>query len=143
MTITDPLSSLVSLIGSSLAMYVSDAGIWSYPGDEEIKLALADLVGDQKSIVERACCILEDRDVDVPRHAYPIRFTATHDLDLRALLPRISGELRRQVADLDGVIAADGADATAIELAREARVSTLSHADVLDQLMTRTKSAAS
>ena len=143
MTITDPLSRLVSLIGSSLAMYVSDTGIWSYPGDEEIKLALADLVGDQKSIVERACCILEDRDVDVPRHAYPIRFTATHDLDLRALLPRISGELRRQVADLDGVIAADGADATAIELAREARVSTLSHADVLDQLMTRTKSAAS
>ena len=143
MTITDPLSRLVSLIGSSLAMYVSDAGIWSYPGDEEIKLALADLVGDQKSIVERACCILEDRDVDVPRHAYPIRFTATHDLDLRALLPRISGELRRQVADLDGVIAADGADATAIELAREARVSTLSHADVLDQRITRTKSAAS
>lgn len=143
MTITDPLSRLVSLLGSSLAMYVSDAGIWSYPGDEEIKLALADLVGDQRNIVERAGCILEDRNVDVPRHAYPIRFTATHDLDLRSLLPRISAELRGQVAAIDGIIAAGGPDAAALELAREARVSTLSHADVLDQLLTRSRSTAS
>jgi signal recognition particle subunit SRP54 len=35
-------------------MYLADSGIWSYPGRESIKLALADLVGDHRSLVERA-----------------------------------------------------------------------------------------
>ena len=57
----DPLSRLLDVLRPSLVMYLSDSGIWSYPGDEEIKLALADLVSDQRSMVERAGVLLEDR----------------------------------------------------------------------------------
>ena len=74
---TSPLVCLLSTLDSSLSMYVADAGIWSYSGAEEIKLALADLVGDQRSIMERAGTLLVEQGGLAPRHTYPIRFTAT------------------------------------------------------------------
>ncbi|MFM8704780.1 MAG: hypothetical protein ACKOHG_13100 [Planctomycetia bacterium] len=142
MTTTAPLARLLSSLDSSLAMYVADAGIWSYPGDEEIKLAIADFVGDQRSIMERAGTILEESGEATPRHAYPIQFTATHDLDLKSLLPRIIAGARRQVAELDAVIAAGG-DPAAIDLVREAQATTHRHADILAQLGSRPQAAAS
>jgi hypothetical protein len=142
MTTTNPLVRLLSTLDSSLAMYVADAGIWSYPGDEEIKLAIADFVGDQRSIMERAGTILEESGEATPRHAYPIQFTATHDLDLKSLVPRIIGGARRQVGELDAVIAAGG-DPVAIDLVREARSTTHRHADILAQLGSRPQAAAS
>jgi hypothetical protein len=137
---TNPLARLLPPLESSLAMYISDAGIWSYPGAEEIKLAIADLVGDQKSIVERAGTILEERSAVLPRHPYPIQFTATHDLDLRSLLPRILAELRRQMILIDAIVEAGGNPAD-IDLAREARSTTQRHADVIEQLMGRAGTA--
>jgi hypothetical protein len=56
----DPLVQLLDVLQPSLAMYLADSGIWTYPGDEEIKLALADLVGDHRSLVERSAVMLED-----------------------------------------------------------------------------------
>lgn len=140
-THADPLARLVSLLGSSLAMYVADAGIWTYPGDEEIKLALADLADDHRSLLERAGAMLEDRGAEVPRHPYPIQFTATHDLDLRALVPRIVAGLEAQAVALESVAAA-GDDAEGLDLAREAATSTRSHLNDLRQLLARPRVAA-
>ena len=56
---SDTLLRLFQLLNSSLAMYIADSGIWSYPGNEAIKLAIADLVGDQKNSIERMAVILE------------------------------------------------------------------------------------
>jgi hypothetical protein len=142
MTTTAPLARLLDSLDSSLAMYVSDAGIWSYPGDEEIKLAIADFVGDQRSIMERAGAILEENGEAAPRHAYPIQFTATHDLDLKSLVPRIVAGARRQVGELDAVIAAGG-DPASLDLVREARATTHRHADILAELGSRPQAAAS
>ncbi len=132
---------LLGLLHASLAMYVADAGIWSYPGDEAIKLALVDLVGDHKNIVERAGTVLEQRHIHVPRLAYPIHFTATHDTDLRSLLPRILNELRKQLVEIDEIIESlsktTDADPLSLELALEARDTTLGHSDVLGQLLVR------
>jgi hypothetical protein len=142
MPTTAPLVRLLSTLDSSLSMYVADAGIWSYPGDEDIKLAIADCVGDQRSVMERAGTILEESGVATPRHAYPIQFTATHDLDLKSLLPRIIAGARRQVDELDAIIAAGGDPAT-LDLVREARDTTHRHADILAQLGSRPQAAAS
>jgi hypothetical protein len=115
---------------------VSDAGIWSYPGAEEIKLALAALADDHRSLMDRAGAALEDRGLDVPRHPYPIQFTATHDLDLRALLPRVITGLKSQVAALEKTaVSAD--DPEAADLVGEAITSTRSHLDALNQLVAR------
>lgn len=139
---TSPLSRLVSTLGSSLAMYVSDAGIWTYPGAEEIKLALADLADDHRSLVERAGAALEERGVEVPRPVYPIQFTATHDLDLRTLLPRIIAGLKAILGDLDGVAAGAATDPQAEDLLREAATSTRTHIDALEQVLARPRAAA-
>ncbi|NDC53632.1 MAG: hypothetical protein EBZ74_04915 [Planctomycetia bacterium] len=140
-TTAQPLSQLVSLLGSSLALYVADAGIWTYPGSEEIKFALAELVDDHHSLLERAGAILEERGVPVPRHPYPIRFTATHDLDLRVLLPRIVAGLESQVVELERTAAAGG-DAEGLGLVREAITSTRSHLNDLQQVLARPRAAA-
>lgn len=132
-----PLAELVRLLGSSLAMYVADAGIWSYPGDEEVKLAVADLVADQRNVHDRAAAVLDSRSVPVPGRDFPIRFTATHDVDLRFLLPRMLEELRRQVIALDGIIEASAEDPETLELGREARGTTLGHCDVLSQIASK------
>jgi len=131
-----PLANLVSQLGSSLALYVSDAGIWSYPGAEEIKLALAALADDHRSLMDRAGAALEDRGLDVPRHPYPIQFTATHDLDLRALLPRVITGLKSQVAALEKTTVSTD-DPEAADLVGEAITSTRSHLDALNQLVAR------
>ena len=133
---SDPLCSLLDVLQPSLAMYLADSGIWSYPGRESIKLALADLVGDHRSLVERAAVAIEDRGMAVPTVAYPIGFTGCHDIDMRSLLPRVVAGLRGQVSAIDTIIASTTDDGVAAELAREAKATTLSHIDVLDQVAT-------
>ena len=135
----DPLRRLAAALESSLAMYVADSGIWSYPGPEEIKLALADLVGDHKSLLDRAGAVLADREVAAPRTAYPLSFTAGHDLDLRFLLPRIIAGLDAQARLCDEVAAAAGDDATAAQLARETVETNRRHADQLRQLVAKSR----
>ena len=134
-----PLRRLVAALESSLAMYVSDSGIWSYPGPEEMKLALADLVGDHKSLLDRAGTVLAERDVAAPRTAYPLAFTAWHDLDLKYLVPRIIEGLKAQVPALESVAAAAGDDATAAELAREGVDINRRHVDRLEQLVAKSR----
>jgi hypothetical protein len=135
----DPLRRLVAALESSLAMYVSDSGIWSYPGPEEMKLALADLVGDHKSLLDRAGTVLAEREMAAPRTAYPLSFTALHDLDLTSLVPRVIDVLKRQIAALETVATAAGDDATAAELAREAVDTNRRHADRLEQLVAKSR----
>lgn len=133
---SDPLCRLLDVLQPSLAMYLADSGIWSYPGKESIKLALADLVGDHRSLVERAAVATEDRGIAVPSPAYPISFTGCHDVDMRSLLPRVVAGLRGQAAAIDVIIASTSTDGVAAELAREAKATTLSHINVLEQVAT-------
>ncbi len=133
---SDPLCRLLDVLQPSLVMYLADSGIWSYPGKESIKLALADLVGDHRSLVERAALVIEDRGIAVPTVAYPIGFTGCHDVDMRSLLPRVVAGLRGQVTAIDAIIASTGDDGVAAELAQESRASTLSHIGALEQVAT-------
>jgi hypothetical protein len=134
---TEPIARLLQLLNGSLPMYLGDSGIWSYPGPEDIKLALADIVGDQKSIVERAGAILEDRSIPLPGHGYPLSFASLHDLDLAYLMPRFVESLKRQLIGIDAIIEASVDDPAAAELARDARAAAAGHLDVLTQLAGR------
>lgn len=139
-----PLATLLDILQPSLAMYLADSGIWSYPGAEEIKLALADLVADHRSLVERAGERFDVRGGVPPATSYPIHFTGCHDVDIVALAPRVSEGLRGQIGRLDALIAAtraDGAaaDAEAHGLAREARDSSAAHLAALEQVLAATR----
>ena len=95
------LAEIIDTLGSSLHSYLVAAGVWTFHGDDVIKLALVDLVEDQRSIADRAGRLLEEHGETVPRPVYPIRYTATHDVDLVAMLPRVLNGLRRQIAQFD------------------------------------------
>ena len=126
----DQLVELLRVLQPSLAMYVAECGIWSYPGPEEIRLALANLVADQRSVMDRAALILEEREVAVPKNAYPISFTGWHDVDLGHMLPRIVSGLERQQPELER-LASSASDAAAAGLAGEALKSTRQHVGAL------------
>ena len=137
---SQPLCRLVTAIQPSMLMYLADSGIWSYPGDEPIKLALADAVEDLRNVVGRAGLVLQEREVVMPqRAAYPLSFTGLHDLNLRALLPRVIDGLKRQLAALDALVGPAGTDAAAADLVTDAQQSTRQHLDVLEQLAAKLK----
>jgi len=58
---------------------------------------LADVVADQRGILDRAAAVLADREVPAPQAGYPLAYSAWHDLDLAFLLPRIIRGMKRQV----------------------------------------------
>jgi hypothetical protein len=143
MSSTDPLSRLVAGLESSLAMYLADSGIASYPGSPEIKRVLAATAADHRDVLARAAEVLAERERPLPRAGYPIAFTAIHDLGLEALLPRIIGSLEGQVRDCESVTAAAADDATARELAAAAAAATRRHVDSLRNLAARLKAGLS
>jgi len=133
---------LLEVLQPSLAMYLGDSGIWSYPGPEELRLALAALVSDQRQVADRAALILEEREVPVPKTAYPISYSGWHDVDLRHILPRVVAALKRQEVELDQ-LAATPNDATAVGLAAEAAKITRQHVAALDQLAAKLRAGLS
>jgi hypothetical protein len=136
MAFSDPLFRLVQTIESSPAMYLADSGIGSYPGAAEFRPALAALVSEQKDVLARAASIIEQREQPLPQGAFPIAFTAWHDVDLRYLVSLVVESLKRQASDF-GALAAQGGDAAATELAGRAQDIARRHADALEQLAVR------
>jgi hypothetical protein len=135
-TPADPLARLVTTLESSAAMYLADSRLETYPGPEDVRRGLADLAADHRRVVARAGEILAEREVAMPRTAYPLAFTGWHDVDLGWLLPRVVESLRKQLGTLDA-LAATPDDATARELAADAAAATRRHADRLADLATR------
>lgn len=140
---------LIRLLRRSPLMYLSDSGIWTYRGDEDLKLALADLAADHQNFVDRAETLLVDDERELPQSAYPLSFTGWHDVDLGFLLGRVIADLTWRQRELDGLVeeadlaAADGgftAGRTA-ELVREVRSAIDGHLDLLAQQQARLATA--
>jgi hypothetical protein len=135
---SDLLSRLMQLLGPSLALFVDDSGIWSRPGAEEIKLAIADLCTDLRSLFERAGTLLDAEDIPAPQVEYPIRYTALHDVNLSYLLPHVQLETRNQIATVEswGDRTGDLGD-----LLREVQSTLKTHLDAVDQLAAKLAAA--
>lgn len=138
---TDPLTRIFDVIQPSPAMFLADCGLWSYPGPEEIRLALADLVADQRNLLDRAGLVLDQREQPRPRGAYPITLTSLHDVNLRHLLPRVISNLEQQRSALEE-IAATLNDTAAADLGADAVRSLRQHLDVLRDVKAKLDRAA-
>lgn len=135
-TRAEPLLRLFDILQPSPVMYLADSGLSTYPGPEEVRLALADLVSAHRGILDRAANVVEEREMPVPKTAYPLSYTGWHDADLASFLPRILGSLRTQTTALEA-LAATPDDATASGLSAEAIRINHQHLDVLHQLATK------
>jgi hypothetical protein len=136
MAATDPLAHLVAVLDSSAIMYLADSGLTTYPGPDDVRLAIRDLAADHARVLARADEMLAEREVAVPRTRYPLAFTGWHDVDLGRLLPRVIEGLRQQIGELD-CVAATPDDATARDLAAEAAGATRRHLERLGDLAAR------
>ena len=141
------LSRLVRLFRQSPLMYLSDSNVWTYRGDESLKLTLVDVVSDRQNFVDRAETILVAEQLELPQSFFPLAFTGWHDVDLGFLLPRLIADLEKRenaLQDLrdqaDGIVGqrGSGADKTA-ELVREAISAVEGHLDMLRQQEKRMK----
>lgn len=134
MASADPLVRLLAALQASPLLYLADSGIDSYPGAEPLRRALAGAAADQRRVIERAEAVLAEREVAPPRTAYPLAYTAWHDLTLEHLVPRVVAGLRGQLPELEAVAAGAADDATAAGLAAEAGHAARRHVEALERL---------
>ncbi len=141
------LCRLVRLFRQSPLLYLSDSNIWSYRGDEQLKLALVDIVSDHQNFIDRAETILVAEQLVLPRTFYPLAFTGWHDVDLGFLLPKLITDLEQRKNALiglrdraDEVVGSKGSgDDRAAELVREVIASVEGHLEALRQEENRQK----
>ena len=141
------LTRLVRLIRQSPLMYLADSGVWTYRGTEAIKLAVADVIDEQRGVADRAAAILEAEQLELPLTAFPLAFTGWHDADLGFLVFRVIDDLTLQQTELASLLeqadvaAAHGSAGAerAAELVREARASLSLQIDTLRQQASRLK----
>jgi hypothetical protein len=139
------LSQLICLLRRSPLMYLAESGIWTYRGDEDLKLALADVAADHQNFIDRAETILIDQELESPQSAFPLSFTGWHDVDLGFLLGRVIVDLTNRQREIVGLmeeadLAASYGDFTAgraAELVREVGAAIDGHADLLSQQQAR------
>ena len=133
------LCRLVRLFRQSPLMYLSDSNVWTYRGDESLKLALVDIISDHQNFVDRAETILVAEQSELPKSFFPLSFTGWHDVDLGFLLPALIADLEKRRDTLkslceqsDAIVGQRGGntDKTA-ELIREAISSVDGHLEML------------
>ena len=141
------LSRLVRLFRQSPLMYLSESNIWTYRGDESLKLSLVDVVSDHQNFVDRAETILVAQQFELPQSFFPLAFTGWHDVDLAFLLPTLIADLEKREKTLqilrdqaDGIVGQRGSAAgKTAELVREAISAVEGHLDMLRQQEKRLK----
>ena len=141
------LSRLVRLFRQSPLMYLSESNIWTYRGDESLKLTLVDVVSDHQNFVDRAETILVAEQFELPQSFFPLAFTGWHDVDLAFLLPALIADLEKREKSLqilrdhaDGIVGQGGSAAgKTAELVREAISAVEGHLDMLRQQEKRLK----
>jgi hypothetical protein len=135
------LCRLVRLFRQSPLLYLSDSNIWTYRGDEQLKLTLVDVVSDHQNFINRAETILVAEQLVLPRTFYPLAFTGWHDVDLGFLLPTLIADLEKRKNALislrdqaDEIVGRRGSGADkAAELVREVIASVEGHLELLRQ----------
>ena len=135
------LCRLVRLFRQSPLLYLSDSNIWTYRGDEQLKLAIVDVVSDHQNFINRAETILVAEQLVLPRTFYPLAFTGWHDVDLGFLLPTLIADLEKRKNALislrdqaDEIVGRRGSGADkAAELVREVIASVEGHLELLRQ----------
>ena len=133
------LCRLVRLFRQSPLMYLSESNVWTYRGDESLKLTLVDVIADHQNFVDRAETILVAEQFELPKSFFPLSFTGWHDVDLGFLLPSLTVDLEKRRSTLlslrdqsDAIVGERGGntDKTA-ELIREAISSVDGHLEML------------
>lgn len=131
----DLLNELYAIENRSLATYLADACPWTHPGDEPASQALAHILTDQRQMVGRLGELIESRGGRIDRGSFPIEYTDLNLLSLDFLVLELIRCQKRDIADIERIVAALGADREARELAEEVLGSERAHLEALEDLV--------
>jgi len=129
------LDRLFAIHHRSFAVYLADAGPVNdgTRADEAAAKALRDLIASNRQYAGRIAEAILDRHGDVERESYPMEFTDKNFLSLEYLVRELAEYQRRDVTELDRIVAAFGDDdPDAKELAQEALGAAKAHLEALE-----------
>ncbi len=84
----DLLNRLMTVLGSSLPMYLENTASWGNRGSEEARMLLARIASDQQQLARRITAVIRDLGGLAAPGRFPMGFTATHDLSTDYLVKK-------------------------------------------------------
>jgi hypothetical protein len=131
---TEALNRLVAILNRSLPMYLSDARPWMGERDEAAQKRLAQIVTDQKALVDRLARMILDLGDAVDRGEYPMEFTGQHDLSLDYLLGQLVLGQQQDVTQMEQCVQQLPSNTMERALAGDALAQSKRHLETLQQL---------
>lgn len=134
----DPIDALNEVLRAqyrSLPMFLAGTEPWTHHGDERATAALANIVADQKAMVQRVGEAILDRGGRVETGNFPIEYAELHFLSLDYLLTQLVARQKDDVATLERCVEQLAGDRAARTLAEEALGSERAHLETLEHLL--------
>ncbi|MBL9092928.1 MAG: hypothetical protein JNL96_17035 [Planctomycetaceae bacterium] len=130
------LNELLAIHYRSFPMYLSDAGVWRDDStfDDELARAVRTLVADYRVTCGKLATAILDRNGSIDPSWYPMEFTDTNFLSLEYLLGEIIERHRADLASMQRIVVALGAEPDAKTLAQEAVGAAKAHLETLEGL---------
>jgi hypothetical protein len=132
---TDDLNRLLVIHHRSLPMYLGYAKPYAVRGDERAEEVLANIVEQQKEMVDRIGALIVERGGVVQHGEFPMYFTGLHDLSLDYLVRRMIADQKRDVAAIEQCVRQLEGDPLGKALAEEALGAAKGHLDSLTELV--------
>jgi hypothetical protein len=131
----DLLNQLFAIENRTLPTYLADACPWTHPGDESATTALTHILADQQAMVGRLGELIDARGGRVDRGSFPMEYTDMNLLSLDFLLLEMIRCQKRDLVDIERIVAGLGTDREARELAEEVLGSERAHLEALEDLV--------
>jgi len=136
------LNRLVVIHHRSLPVYLSYASPTWRRGDERARETLAVIADDARDMVDRLGEMIMDEGGTVEYGAFPMRFTALHDLSFDYLLDRLIDYQQRTITVIESCVAELLHAPLARALAEEALGAAKGHLESLEELRESESAAA-
>jgi len=131
----DALNRLHVIEHRSLATYLADACPWTHPGDEPATKAIASILADQQAMAGRVAELIDARNGRVARGSFPMEYTDMNMLSLDFLITELVRCQKRDISEIEQIVADLATDREARELAEEVLGSERAHLEALEELL--------
>ena len=131
----EALNRLLVIEHRSFPMYLAYASPWTHQGDEKAAETMHNIVADQQMMAQRVAELIDQLGGRIETGEYPMEFTDTHFLSLDFLLKELHGRQRRDVAEIERLVARLANDREARELAEEALGMERAHLEAVEALL--------
>jgi hypothetical protein len=115
-------------------MYLADAPPWIPPRQDRFRPALAALMVDHRTYVDRLAAMILDLGGQPDLGGFPTTYTDLHDLAAEFLLDRLVCELRAELSAVGRAVGEFPEDTPARQLVDEIRGNLQGHLDIWDGL---------